>query len=70
MKNNSFNKEKGFLRMCKGYSHVFNKWFILLLLVAFAAGCKKVIEETGFTSLCPTVVSTIAAVDINFSVET
>lgn len=47
--------------MRKGSSHIFNKWFILLLLVAVAAGCKKVIEETGFTSVCPTVVSTIAA---------
>ncbi|MEO7802867.1 MAG: Ig-like domain-containing protein [Ginsengibacter sp.] len=60
MKNNSLIKEKGFLRMRKGSSHVFNKWFILFLLVAIAAGCKKVIEETGLTSVCPVVVSTIA----------
>ncbi len=35
-----------------------NRWFVLSLLVLFAAGCKKVIEETGQTGVCPIVVST------------
>ena len=34
------------------------KWFTLLLLVVFAGGCKKINEEAGLTSICPTVVST------------
>ena len=34
------------------------KWFALLLLVIVAGSCKKINEETGITSLCPTVIST------------
>lgn len=58
MKNNSFQKEKTLMRTCKGYSHIFNKWFMLLLLVVFAAGCKKVTEEPGLVGVCPKVIST------------
>ncbi len=35
-----------------------NKWFLFLMVVAFASGCKKVIEETGLVGICPEVVST------------
>ena len=47
------------MRTHKGYSAFFNnKWLILLLLIVFTSGCKKVIEETGLTGVCPIVVST------------
>jgi hypothetical protein len=58
MKSNSFQKEKTLMHTCKGYSHIFNKWFILLLMVVFAAGCKKVTEEPGLAGVCPKVIST------------
>lgn len=35
-----------------------NKWFLFLLLVGFATGCKKVTEETGIVGVCPIVIST------------
>ncbi|MET0394621.1 MAG: Ig-like domain-containing protein [Chitinophagaceae bacterium] len=47
-----------FLRERGGYTVIFNKWFIPLLLVFFVAGCKKVVEESGTTGICPIVVST------------
>lgn len=47
-----------FLRERKGYTVIFNKWFIPLLLLVFTAGCKKVVEETGTVGICPIVVST------------
>src|ERR1035437_4068451 len=59
MKTPSLITENTLLRTGKGYSKIFNnKWFMLLLLVVFAAGCKKVIEEPGVVGLCPIVVST------------
>jgi hypothetical protein len=58
MKNNSFYKEQPFMRLCKRYSHILNKWPILILLLIFAAGCKKVTEEAGLIGICPEVVST------------
>lgn len=58
MKNNSFYKEKPLMRTSKGYSHILSKWFILTLLVLFAAGCKKVTEEPGLIGVCPKVIST------------
>ncbi len=61
MKNNSFYKEKLLMRTSKGYSHILSKWFILTLLVLFAAGCKKVTEEPGLIGVCPKVVSTSPA---------
>lgn len=74
MKNSSLQKEKTLMRTCKAYSHIFNKWFILLLLVVFAAGCKKVTEEPGLKGVCPTVTSTNPAdtasgVSLNKAVE-
>jgi hypothetical protein len=58
MKKNSLQKEKTLVPTCESYSHIFNKWFMLLLLVVFAAGCKKVTEETGLIGVCPKVIST------------
>ncbi|MEO8412000.1 MAG: Ig-like domain-containing protein [Ginsengibacter sp.] len=43
------------MRTCKSCSRNFNKLFLILLLVVFAAGCKKVTEEAGLTGICPTV---------------
>jgi hypothetical protein len=34
------------------------KWFLALLLVVIAAGCKKDVEEPGLKDICPEVVST------------
>lgn len=43
----------------KSYTTIFNnKWLLPLLLLIFAAGCKKVVEEQGTTGICPIVVST------------
>ena len=59
MKNKTISPGSTPLRTCKSCSQIFNnKWFIFLLLVVFAAGCKKVIEEQGFIGICPTVIST------------
>ncbi len=58
MKKNSLQKEKTLVPTCKTYSHISNKWFMLLLLVVFAAGCKKVTEKTGLIGVCPKVIST------------
>jgi hypothetical protein len=41
---------------------------LLLLVVAFAAGCKKITEEAGLTGICPTVISTSPA-DVEQSVS-
>lgn len=43
------------------YSLFNYKWCTALVLIFFAAGCKKVVEETGLTGLCPEVVSTSPA---------
>jgi hypothetical protein len=61
MKQNSF-AEGALVRPRKTYSKLFdNKWALLLLVVAFTTGCKKVIEERGLTGVCPLVVSTTPA---------
>ncbi len=47
------------LAFCKSYTNLFtNKWFTLLLLFGFAAGCKKVTEYAGLIGVCPKVIST------------
>ena len=48
------------LRMGNGFSkNIFNnKWFLLLLLIITAAGCKKDTEQAGVINPCPVVVST------------
>jgi hypothetical protein len=48
------------LRTGKSFSKkIFNnKWFLLLLLVVTAAGCKKDTEQPGIINPCPVVVST------------
>ena len=58
MKKHSFRKEKTLILTSNGYSQIFNKWFMLLLMVVFAAGCKKVTEEPGLAGVCPKVIST------------
>lgn len=41
------------------YSTIFNNtWLVILMMVVFAAGCKKEIEDPGTTGVCPIVVST------------
>ena len=74
MKNNSLQKEKTPMRIGKGYPHIFNKWFMLILLIVFAAGCKKVTEEPGLPGVCPQVISTSPAdtasgVSLNKTIE-
>jgi hypothetical protein len=50
---------------------MFNIKWLMMLLVVFAAGCKKVIEEPGLVGLCPIVVSTNPANNaIDVSVNT
>jgi len=50
------------LHVFKSHPKLFySKWLMLLLLFAFAAGCQKVIEQTGLTGVCPKVVSTSPA---------
>jgi uncharacterized repeat protein (TIGR02543 family) len=55
----SLSTEGALPRARQGYSKfLYNKWFLLLLLFGFAAGCKKVVEEAGIINPCPVVVST------------
>ncbi len=62
MKKISFSTRDTPLRLCKSYSRIFNnKWFMFLLLVVFAAGCKKVIEQEGLVGVCPEVISSTPA---------
>jgi len=59
MKKNAFFSENTFMPFYKGFSTVPpNKWFFLLMLVFFAAGCKKVDEQPGLMGVCPMVNST------------
>jgi hypothetical protein len=59
MKKHASGTEGTFLRQLNGGFKIFsNGWFMFLLLVVVAAGCKKVIEETGLTGVCPEVVAT------------
>ena len=59
MKNKSLPAEGTLLRVHNQLTKIFrHKWSALLLLVVFAGSCKKINEETGLTSLCPTVIST------------
>lgn len=59
MKNKFYSAEREPVRTRRHYSANFsNKWFMVLLLAVFAAGCKKVNEEAGLTGLCPIVIST------------
>jgi hypothetical protein len=47
------------MRKRKLSSRLFNiTWLTVLLLSAFAIGCKKVVEEPGTTGVCPIVIST------------
>ena len=46
------------MRTRKVYSHMFNKLFMLLVVVIFATGCKKITEEPGLLGVCPRVSST------------
>jgi hypothetical protein len=74
MKKSSSQKEKTLIHTYKGYSHIFNKWCMLLLLVVFSAACKKVTEEQGLVGVCPIVVSTnpedtATAVSLNQTIE-
>lgn len=49
---------KSFLLPAVKRRSAINQWLIALLLLTVAAGCKKVTEEAGLTSVCPTVTST------------
>lgn len=53
-----FKKGQTFTHIRKGYSEIFTKAFVVLLLAMSAVGCKKVIEEQGTIGVCPIVVST------------
>jgi len=71
MKKNYTFTQNPLLRTCKSYSKAFcNKWFMFLLLFAFAIGCKKTTEEAGIIVPCPIVASSDPmdkAVDVVFS---
>jgi hypothetical protein len=75
MKKTSFIFESTLLRACLSYSNIFNKFSVLLLLVVFAASCKKQNEHPGLIGVCPEVMSTSPAnaatgVDINIALST
>ncbi len=47
------------VRTSMRFSRLFNnKWLLLLLLTAFASGCKKVNEEQGMIGVCPIISAT------------
>ncbi|MGI8637107.1 MAG: Ig-like domain-containing protein, partial [Segetibacter sp.] len=58
MKKNSLATGSNLLQLRKGYSTIIDKSFLLLLLLVFAAGCRKVMEEAGLQGVCPVVIST------------
>lgn len=59
MKKNSFLIETQPLQARSNFAVRFtNKWLIPLLLLVFAAGCKKVTEVSGVVGVCPVVVTT------------
>ncbi|MEO6452609.1 MAG: Ig-like domain-containing protein [Ginsengibacter sp.] len=58
MKKHSYSNQSTLLPISKGYFKFFNKWFMFLLLVVYAAGCKKVTEEAGLIGVCPIVIAT------------
>ena len=59
MKRNSLAADNALLRTCNGNSKIFTtKWFMFLLLIVTATGCKKVNEEPGLKGICPEVIST------------
>ncbi len=59
MKKKSSIGERTLLRTIKKCPEIFrHKWYLVLLLVVFATGCKKVNEEQGLVGLCPIVKST------------
>ena len=56
---NSFSAKSTHQRTYNGCSAIFNNtWLLLLSLIVFAPGCKKVTEETGLIGVCPMVIST------------
>src|ERR1700733_9922665 len=62
MKTYPFGTESMLLPVCKRCSEIFNiKWCMLAYLIVFAAGCKKVTEQTGLIGICPMVISTSPA---------
>jgi hypothetical protein len=62
MKTSPFGTESMLLPVCKRFSEIFNiKWCMLAYLFVFAAGCKKVTEQTGLIGVCPMVISTSPA---------
>jgi hypothetical protein len=41
--------------LCYRASKIFNStFFLILLLIASALGCKKIVEEQGLVDICPT----------------
>lgn len=74
MKKDFFQTEKTVIHTSNGYSPLFKKWLMLLLLVVFAAACKKVTEEPGLIGVCPKVISTnpadtASAVSLNKTID-
>jgi hypothetical protein len=57
MKTNSFFNKKAQTPAITS-SSIFNFKWLILSLVFFSAGCKKVTEETGIVGVCPIVIST------------
>ena len=59
MKKNSTSIECTLMGTSKNSLKIFNnKWFVFLLMVIFATGCRKVTEETGLIGVCPKVIFT------------
>ena len=59
MKNPSFGTESTLLPVRTRFSEIFYiTLYVLVYLLVFAAGCKKVTEETGLIGVCPMVIST------------
>src|ERR1700690_913375 len=62
MKTTPFGTESILLPVCRRFSGIFDiTWYLLAYLFIFAAGCKKVTEETGLIGVCPMVISTSPA---------
>ncbi len=61
MKSKSSAKERTTMRVRQCLPLLSTTWSFMLLLLVFAVGCKKVIEEEGRIGICPVVISTTPA---------
>lgn len=58
MKTNSYSCKRTLMPVTPGFNSIFSNKWLIVVLVFFMAGCKKVTEEQGLVGVCPIVIST------------